>query len=116
MISISKQTSDATNGAILLKELTNKNAYKSTARVSHNKTLDGGCVLVHSGVSDCDRPILIKASIRKTDESKMQTIYENETIVTISTKHGCYSGAIQRLNMRGGIVSMNLLLKEKISS
>ena len=116
MIGLSKQTSDATNGAIILKQSSDRDQFSASARISHSPTLDGACVLVNSGFSECDRKISVTAKVRKAKEDKIKTFFRNETLVTIAAKDGCYSGAIQRVKIKNGTLVLSLVIKEKLSS
>ena len=114
MIGIATTTSNAA-GAVILKEFTDSGKYDSTARISKVSTLDGGVVMVHSGVTDGDRNISVKARLSATDEGYLKDIYEDETLVVVSTADGCYLGGILNFNKNNGIVTISISIKEKIS-
>lgn len=115
MIGISTQESN-TNGAIILKNATPIIKYEGTARISRVATLDGGCVLTHSGYSDADRTLIFTAKAIKSKETILKTLFENESLFTIAVSDGCYSGAISRLRILRGKVELEILYKEKLSS
>jgi hypothetical protein len=114
MIGIAMTTSSGT-GAVILEETEEIGRYENSARISRVSTLDGSVVVVHSGVTDGDRNINLKSKVTSAQESVLKTIFENETLVVISTKNGCYTGCIQQLTMTSGNADVKIILKEKIS-
>lgn len=111
MITISKLTS---GDSIVIDEKPNSILYDATARVSKTKTLDGGVVVDHRGFAVGDRTVEIKCELSATDEATLRTLFENETIVYISTKDGFYSGAIERL--RGGYGNIEFAISLKAAA
>lgn len=111
MIAISKLTVD-TDGALIINENLNTTLYDADARVSRSATLDGGVVIDHSGFVDGDRTLSINCTLSATEDEILRTLFENETIVYVSTKNGFYSGVISRLNGDHGNRQLTILLKE----
>lgn len=108
MISISPQTA---GDAIVINEMNNSKLYDGAARVSRTKTLDGSVVIDHRGVVAGDRTINIKCELTADEETILRALFENETIVNISTKDGFFSGAIERMRGDHGDIELNFLIK-----
>jgi len=115
MISISTTTSNV-NGSVIINEFSGSDIYNSTKRGYRAKTLDGGVSLVNSGFADGDMTLRIRARLTKEKEEILKDIHEDETLVVISTKEGCYDGAIQSLKKLHGEINMSILLREKLSA
>ena len=111
MIAISKLTQD-TNGALIINELNNSSLYDGTARVSRTATLDGGVVIDHSGFVAGDRTLNVNCVLSATEDEILTGLFESETFIYVSTKHGFYKAAIERLSGDGGNRQLTILLKE----
>ena len=83
------------------------------ARVSRSATLDGGCVITHSGVSQGDRTFTIKTTISERQKTRIEHIHENSTLVNISCKEGFFLGAISTINTSTPDLTMTILIKSK---
>lgn len=116
MIGLSKQTQDATTGAIIINEKPSQSVInKSSPRVSRIATLDGGCVIDHKGYSDSDRTFDIRAELDETDASTVWGL-KSETLLNISTREGFFSGVISRIQTDNGELVLQLLTKERLSA
>lgn len=97
--------------SIVINEKSESKLYDVMARVSRSKTLDSGVVIDHRGVVAGDRTLQIKCDLTEAEETTLRTLFENQTIVYISTKDGFYSGAIERLRGDDGAVEFSFLIK-----
>jgi len=111
MIAISKMTS---GDSIIIDEKNNSQLYDGSARVSRSKTLDGGVVVDHRGFVAGDRTIRVNCELTESEETTLRTLFENETLIHISTKDGFYSAAIERLSGDNGNVEISLMIKEAV--
>ena len=114
MISISTLTAN-TNGAVIIEEDPESSLKQATARVSQVSTLDGNSNVAHKGFSHGDRQFSIIAVIDEATENKLWTIFTTESLVYITTKEGFFKGAISRLDIKGGDMSMDIAIKEKLA-
>ena len=83
------------------------------ARVSRAATLDGGCVITHSGVSHGDRTFRIRTKINADQKERIEYIHENSTFVSISCKEGFFLGAISYIDTSTPDLIMTILIKSK---
>jgi len=111
MIAISKITQDSA-GAIVLTEQRGSKLYDGRARVSRSATLDGGVVIDHQGYVAGDRTLNLKVELSEADTAILKSLFENETLVYVSTPEGHFSAAIESLSGDGGTLDVVLLLKE----
>jgi len=86
-----------------------------TARMSRVATLDGGGVLIHSGVSHTDRTIKVMAVVPAADEQSLQTMFTSETDIRLACRDGYFSGAIQRYNHDNGSIEIDFWPTAKIA-
>jgi len=111
MIAVSKITQDS-DGAIVLAEMQGSKLYDGRARVSRSATLDGGVVIDHQGYVGGDRTLQLKVELSEADEAALKSLFENETLVYVSTENGFFSAAIEILSGDGGVLDVTILLKE----
>ena len=112
MISISKIT---TGNSLVIDELPQASSiYDGLARVGRYKTLDGGTIIDHQGYVSGDRSLQIKCKLSEADETIVRSLFENETLVHVSTKHGFFSAAISSLKGDNGAITLTILLKEAV--
>lgn len=112
MISITMQTADI-NGHVILDDGDSKLGAVS-ARVSRTATLDGGCVITHSGLSQGDRTFRISTTIAEDQKTAIEYINENATMVTISCAEGLFSGSISSIDTSKPEMTMTILIKERL--
>ena len=108
MISITSATRK-----VLFKELRTSKLFDTQARVSRVKTLDGGVVVTHSGVTDGDRTLQVKARLSDDQATSLKSIYTNDTFVNIAFSDGLFYGVIQDLKSIKGELNMTILIKER---
>jgi hypothetical protein len=113
MIAISTIDSNV-NGDLVIREIPGGQK-RRTARVSRTATLDGGCVITHSGFSYSDYTLSAVAFFSKADEDRIRAVFERETFLRVSTKFGFFSGAIESLTENRGKTRITLLITEKLS-
>ena len=111
MISISTITQN-TSGNIVLAKKNNSRLYAGQARVSRSATLDGGVVIDHQGYVAGDRTLTIKVELSETETAALKTIFENQTLVHVSTADGFFTAVIESLSGDGGLLDVVILLKE----
>jgi hypothetical protein len=110
MISLTKYTA-GTDANVVLYEKANSDVYAADARVARTKTLDGGVVLDHQGFSHGDRSIRIVVDVSEDEEAILKSMMENETIIYISTRDGCYSGCIKTMTGDNGEITLTLWIR-----
>ena len=115
MISISTLTPKTVSN-VVFKEFRSSKLGELTARVSRTGTLDGDCAITHSGVTDADRTLEIRASLTKAIADDLKEIYENNLFVNLSCNQGLFYGAIDPCNISNGDLRMKFLVKEKMSA
>lgn len=81
-----------------------------TARVTTTATLDGGSVVVNSGVSDTDRMIRIKSTINRDIETMLWYMLKNFSSLIFCVESVCYLAAIKSLKTDNGILNMRLFI------
>jgi len=113
MISISTLTPQTVSN-VIFEESAKSKLRDLTARVSRTGTLDGGCVITHSGVTDADRTLDIRADLTEDQADDLQTIYESELFVYLSCSQGLFCGAIDTCNISNGNLQLKFLVKEKM--
>jgi archaeosine-15-forming tRNA-guanine transglycosylase len=97
--------------SIVINEKIDSLLYDGQARVSRSATLDGGVVIDHQGYVAGDRTLTIKCELSADETTALRTIFENQTIVHVSTQDGFFTAAIERLKGDGGIIDLTILLK-----
>lgn len=85
-----------------------------SARVSRVKTLDGGCEILHSGVSESDRTMRLSVFLLSQKAEILKTLFWNETLVTVANNDGVYYGTIEKYRNDNGKITMSVLIKELI--
>lgn len=115
MISISTLTQN-TEGDLVIYELPTSRFHDSEARVNRMSTLDGGCVITHSGFCDADRTFDVKARLNEVDTETLRDIYKDETLINLATPEAFFRAAIQHLKSDNGDTRITLLIKERLSS
>jgi len=90
---------------IVLDELPTSKLQDSQSRVSRVATLDGGSVIVDSGMVEADRTLVVEARITEAQSAGLDVLRAQSALVNMSTPTGFYRGAIK------GAVQDNGLLK-----
>jgi hypothetical protein len=118
MIGISTLTFDLDGARVFRntdreKDLSNRTGSRRTARTA---TLDGGVVIADMGYSDGDRDIIIEepeASIEAVDY--VRRIVELYNLVIVTTEDGAYEASPDSYGVSGGVLTMKMLVSQKIS-
>ncbi|BBO73467.1 hypothetical protein DSCW_08840 [Desulfosarcina widdelii] len=113
MIFISKTTADS-NGHLRIRNYQLTAPYENTARISRDKTLDGGGVLSHYGVSEIDRSLVAECRLSDTDIAIIRSLFENASQIRVSYWDGAYIGYIYGLKAaRDGVSRITIYFSEK---
>jgi adenine C2-methylase RlmN of 23S rRNA A2503 and tRNA A37 len=110
MISLTKYTSGE-DANVVLYEKANSDLYTADARIARAKTLDGGVVIDHQGFSHGDRTIRVVAEVSEDEEAILKSMMENETVIYISTRDGCYSGCIKTMTGDNGQITLTFWIR-----
>lgn len=103
------------DGSVFLNELPESDLDARPARVSRVATLDGGSVLVHSGVTDSDRKFSIEARTTEEVERNLGRIFGKYTVLNFASRSGFYTGSIELLNSVEGVFRLSFLVKNKLA-
>lgn len=112
MLSISMTTADIL-GNVIINSIAFSDIDNIKTRMSRSATLDGGAVIVNSGVSQGDRTFQISEKVPRGDAEKVKYIQENSVSVLCSTKEGLFLGAISETDYTNGTLKTTILIKEK---
>lgn len=107
MISLSMISAD-TNGFLVFDE-DKADIYDLDTRVSRQATLDGGCVIVNSGLWDSDRTLDITANFSEVQRETIEYIQRNAVYVHFSCVEGFFLGAISKSTR----TKLTVLIKSK---
>jgi hypothetical protein len=111
MISITKVNAES-GTAIVFNENPKSQIRCSESRVSRSPTLDAGAVLDAQGYSVSDRTLKIKASLDQAAAEAIWALYKAELYINIVCNDGYFFGAIERMDIDRGELSMTILVKE----
>lgn len=112
MIGISKLTQDV-DGAVIFQEKVTQKPPTFTARVNRTATLDGGVVIDHQGYTPGDTILEITAEVSEAQETILESIFQEETFIHISTKYGFFKGVISALSASNGKIKLTLEIQEE---
>lgn len=115
MIILSKTTADSA-GRVALRNYQLSGEYDGTARIDRAKTLDGGSVISHYGVSDTDRELLVDCRMTAAEMAIVKSFYENASVLRISYWDGAFTGYIYRMRAgRDGTARIVFYFSEKLT-
>lgn len=97
---------------IVFDELALSENEELSARVTRVKTLDGGCEIIHSGVSDADRTLRYTAFLNAEKAGIISWLFKNETLITVANNDGVFLAVIEKFYNDNGKVKITLLVKE----
>ena len=103
------------SGAFILKSLPETRTRSGERRLSRRKTLDGGVVITDGGFSEGDRSMSVQVTSTEDLWAALWYFFQNVNQVVISADGACYLGMLERVSEADGIVSLNMMIKEKIS-
>lgn len=115
MISLSSVTFDL-DGSVVLHNTDRSDLTNTERRVTRTATLDGGVVLADMGYVDGDRTL--RVSVRNPSlELEGQTAYLQRTypLVIMTCREGGFLGTIATMQHRRGELSIDFLVKEKLT-
>ncbi len=108
MIFISNSTASTSYGTIAIKP-NHDYVVEEAARITRTATLDGGAYIYHGGARNADLQFNITTRLSEADAEIMRYLYQDCTSIIISTKEGCFSGAISTFSNIGGRVVVKVL-------
>ncbi|WP_319406183.1 hypothetical protein [uncultured Desulfosarcina sp.] len=115
MIFLSKTTADI-DGRMVLRNYQVSGEYENTARISRDKTLDGGSAFSHLGVSDTDRDFVVECRMTPDEGAKFKALFANATVLRISFWEGVFKGYVYRFKWRrDGKATITFLFMEKMA-
>ncbi|VVS95357.1 hypothetical protein [Desulfoluna spongiiphila] len=97
----------------VVEELPSSSHGTLNSRVSRVATLDGGSVMVNSGVSESDRTITIEAEITEAQGIALEAMRARSPLVNMSTRNGFYYGAIDGISYDNGVLKLTFLVRAK---
>ena len=110
MLSISTLNFDL-RGSVVLD--TNADFMENSARVTRQKTLDGGVYINHSGVSDGDRTFKIKTRVTEDQAGTLWYLFNSHVFVHVSGPAGFFKAVIQDLKINNGDMNCTVLIDTK---
>lgn len=116
MIFLSKNTADADNGQLILRNFQVTGDYKSSARVSKTKLLDGSTHVENYGVSDLDRDLTIDCRLSMAERAALRALHQDSVEVRISYWDGAYNGYVSKMrSARDGVTKIVFDFTEKLT-
>jgi len=98
---------------IRIKESERPNLYDLSARVSHNKTLDGDVHILSSGVVQGDGKQSYSCLHEESVWTALKSIFENETRVLVSCREGLFLAAPDKLKSDGQKITFSVLIESR---
>lgn len=115
MISITTPTFDA-YGAEMLKPDTKSDYGSLDRRASRTKTLDGGVTIDDMGFSWGDVTLkMIFTNLNDVSAANLKRLTSSYSRLIASTKDGVFNVSPSRFEEKDGVVSITLLISEKLS-
>ena len=116
MIFLSKTLVEQAGENVILRNYQLSGEYDSTARIDRARTLDGGGVLTHHGVSVTDRNFQVDCRLTPEEFKNLSTLHENAAVLRISFWEGVFLGHIYRLQaQRDGTARIIIYFSEKMA-
>lgn len=109
MISLSMITADTTGQLVITKEVSE--LYTFDLRVSRAATLDGGCVLINSGLNDSDRTFKVTCELTEANRAVLDYMLRNSVKLLISCADGLFLGAVSSLYDLKGKTKLTILVE-----
>ncbi len=114
MLSITTKSYDL-NGQAVVNPNPDSDLYKNSRRMTRTPTLDGGCSITDQGVSVSDRTLQVRETgVSEGKANLLQYIFQTYSLVRVSFYDGCFSAAIESLNLNEGNLDMKILIKERL--
>ena len=103
-------------GTIWIRNYQDSGGYSSKARIFRQKTLDGGSVFSHLGVSVTDRDFLIKCRLSPEEAENIKALYQAGSELMVSFWEGSFLGIVAELDIdRDGEAQILFYFKEKLT-
>lgn len=100
-------------GNFIFNESPGSKIKNNVARVVSVPTLDGGSVIIHSGVSITDSVVQIKGILTKTQEDDLWNIFNNESFVLLASGNDLFFVSIKSLTTDDGKLVMSIIINSK---
>ena len=85
-------------------------------RVSRTATLDGGAELTDLGFTHADRTLRVTAPhVSQADAERAAYLLQTYPTLIVATPTGCFLAAPEGMSVRGGALSLTLLVTEKLA-
>lgn len=116
MLSLSPETYDL-EGSLVLRLDPGSDWRAIERRVSRSATLDVGVSIYDGGLSDGDRTIIaVHRAPTRAAVDRADALCRNHTSLTIVLPDGCYAGVLRRVIHAGGVLTLTLLIRERIDT
>ncbi len=102
-------------GPWVFQQLPGTEMEKTVARVNRFKTLDGGIVFSHRGVSDGDRDMKIVAEFSEAQVIAFREAIENSTYFNLFNREGVFKTLIKDFSFNGKNANINFYVSSKES-
>jgi len=103
------------DGAVVIYEKATTTLREAQPRASRVATLDGGCVVIHGGVSVGDRVFRVEAEVSAEQEALVWSVYEAGANIHFACVLGHYLGYIADLKCENGALKLTFYVKEKLT-
>lgn len=116
MIGIASVVYDESGDMVFSTPARTEDEVRANRRVSRTATLDGGVAVTDFGYSDGDRDIKV-VDPSATDEAIAfaKRVVENYPVVTVSSRDGSFLAVPDGWEYVGGVLTLKLLIVERIS-
>lgn len=85
-------------------------------RLARTKTLDGGAAIEDLGFNHGDTDWRLEVlGLSKSEVETLRSMFEDQSMIIISSKYGAFTAAPQELTEEPGSVSMTIVINEKVS-
>lgn len=102
--------------AVEFEALPNSGEREKRPRITNTETLDGGNIITHSGFSEADVDIQVRARVSSAVVAQIDSLISNYTVIYASIQGlGIYKALIGKFTNLRGDISLTLVIKEKIS-
>ena len=98
---------------IILKEGKDSTLNSNTSRIKTVPTLDGGSVVLNSGVTAADKIVLIRGQISETQEEILWDFFDAADYLFLAYRTELYLVAIKSLSTDTGKLNMSIILTNK---
>jgi hypothetical protein len=115
VIALAPQTFDV-SGPTVIDRARLEDPEERTRRVNRSATLDGGATVADMGYSDADRTFRVTVGrVTREESAAVAYLLENYGTLVVSTEVGIFLAAPEGMSSRGGTLTFNLLVTEKLA-